>query len=145
MVQIFFLYNFKTKSFQFAQHFSLFMFPFPSNKSIYLCLFLTGHIFNNKHCNSTIFSSLSLPQLPAALKHIFPLRPGGGSRLLVPARPSCLFLWFAQRGPLPSRRLRYSLSHEADTLVLPRFICCGTADYFHSLCLRCTSNSIRTY
>lgn len=113
-----------------------------------MCLFLTGHISSNKHC----FSSLSLPQhheashaAPAALKPIFPLRPGCGSWLSVPARRSCLFLWFAQRGPLPSRRLCFSLSHEVDTLVLPQFICCGTADYFHSLCLPCTSISIRAY
>ncbi|KAK5858657.1 hypothetical protein PBY51_002780 [Eleginops maclovinus] len=42
-------------------------------------------------------------------------------------------LWFGQKGPVPSRRLCYRLSHEADTLGRPSVICCDNSDYFHRL------------
>ncbi|KAL7875725.1 hypothetical protein AOLI_G00106880 [Acnodon oligacanthus] len=68
----------------------------------------------------------------------------GGGCYCLPGPPAFL-CGCGQRAPLPSRRLCYSLSHEADTLDQPLFICCDTSDYFHSLCLPGTSNSIRPY
>lgn len=93
-------------------------------------LFHLSHLSPPLSSSSTLPLSLSLSPLPSMAPSSRPEPIASHCNWQLCFSP---LLWRWQRGPVPSRRLCYRLSHEADTLGRPSVICCDNSDYFHSL------------
>ena len=115
--------------------------PPPPFFPISVCLHLILPLFSSsEHLPFLSFPLSSQSSLPSSFTPLPPSPSTTPSSCFGPVSSHCNWqlcfsplLWWWQRGPVPSRRLCYRLSHEADTLGRPSVICCDNSDYFHSL------------